>query len=669
MDQQIAQINAMINPKSVAVVGATNRPGSVGLACFRNLLNAGYQGVLYPVNPKALSVQGVKAYRTLTDVPDEIDMAVIIVPSHMVGSVVNEAADKGVKGVIVITAGFKEVGGEGVEMEKELKRISTERGVRLVGPNCLGIINTNPAISMNASFATKMPRPGKIAFVSQSGALCTAALDLADGRNIGFSKFISFGNKADVSEVDLLRCLKDDPDTDVICLYLEDISDGRAFIEVCREITWEAKKPMLAIKSGSSPEGAKAAASHTGSMAGSDMAYDAIFSQGGVQRVEGINNMFDRAIAFSRQPIPKGKRVAIVTNAGGPGIMATDALARSGLKLAELSDATKAELKANLPPTAAINNPVDVIGDATHDRYEKAIRAVLKDDNVDGAIVILTPQAMTDIKETAEIIPHAAQGIDKPVLTSFMGLVDVSEGVRFLEENGFPNYTFPQRAVRAMAAMTEFSWLQNLPRRRVRGSAADRESAAQIISQKLADTDRYLMTQAEANELLRCYGFPILPGCLAQSKKDLKGCSERVAFPWVMKIMSKDILHKSDAGGVKLKIQDLEQAEAAYDKIMASAKDYNPDAKIDGILVEKMAQKGIEVILGSTRDPKFGPICMFGLGGVLVEAFKDVSFRLAPMWEVSAEIMMDSVKAINILKGIRNIRRQTWTPSRTASCA
>ena len=646
-------IEAIMAPKSVAVVGATNRIGSVGLAVFRNILDSGYQGVIYPVNPKARSIQGVKAYPSISEVPDEIELAVIIVPSHVVPDTLEEAADKGVKGAVIITAGFKEIGGEGVELENRVKEVANRRGIRVVGPNCLGIINTNPKVSMNASFARINPKRGNIAFVSQSGALCTAALDVAAGRGIGFSRFISFGNKADVSEVDYLRYLKDDPDTQVILLYLEDISNGREFIEVCREITWEAKKPILAIKSGSSAEGAAAAASHTGSMAGSDSAYDAIFMQSGVQRVESINELFNYALAFSYQPAPAGDRIAIVTNAGGPGIMATDAVVRHGLKLAKFTEETEELLKECLPSTANIKNPVDVIGDAKHDRYEYALRWVMQDPNVDGAIVILTPQAMTDILRTAQIVPKVAANCQKPILSCFMGLVDVSEGVKYLESNGVPNYTFPQAAVRAMASMVKFGNLQQLESRRVRRMAADRKAAAEIIADKLGDKDRALLTQVEANEILRCYGFPVLRNQLVTTREQAGIASEQIGFPLVMKISSKDILHKSDAGGVKLNIKDVEMAQKAYDEIMANAKAYKKDAVIDGILMERMAEPGNEVILGASRDPRFGPICMFGLGGMFVETIQDVAFRLAPMWEVSAEIMIKSIKSYKFLQGVR----------------
>jgi acetyl coenzyme A synthetase (ADP forming)-like protein len=646
-------IESIMNPMSIAVVGATNRPGSVGLAVFRNILDAGFEGVLYPVNLKAKSIQSVKAYPKLMNIPDEVDLAVIIVPAEIVCSVMEEAGQKGVKGAIVISAGFREVGGRGVELENCLKEAVRKYDIRLIGPNCLGVINNNEKVRMNASFATKMPKAGNIAFISQSGALCTAVLDYAEGRNIGFSKFVSFGNKADVNETDLLRYLKDDPDTEVILMYLEDITNGREFLETAREITWEAHKPMLAIKSGRSAEGARAAASHTGALVGSDDAYDAIFYQSGILRVEGVAELFNRAIAFAKQPIPKGNRIAIITNAGGPGIMATDAVVRHNLKIATLSEETKQKLKQELPPTASIENPVDVIGDATHQRYEAAIRYVLMDENVDGAIVILAPQAMTDVLETAEIVPRVVKGINKPVLCSFMGIVDVSKGIQYLEEHDIPNYPFPEAAVRTMSSMAYYGNLLTLEKRKVRRVAADRDTATEIIKKKLTGRDSYYMSEKEASEFLQCYGFPVLKSILLKEPSEVDKAADELVFPVAMKISSPDIVHKFDVGGVRLKIKTKEEAKKAFEEIVANIKKFNPSAKIDGVIIERMAKGGVEVILGAVRDPKFGPICMFGLGGTFVEAIKDVTFRLAPMWEISAEIMIRTIKAYSILQGVR----------------
>jgi len=648
-------IESILSPKSIAVVGATNRPGSVGNAVFLNALNAGYQGILYPVNPRAAYIHSVKAYPRLEEIPDEIDMAVIVVPAEVVPSIVEEAARKKVKALIVISAGFKEVGGRGVELESHLKELVNKHGICMVGPNCIGVINTNEKARMNVSFTTKMPKPGNIAFISQSGALCSAVLGFAEARNIGFSKTICFGNKADVNEIDILKYLKGDPDTDVIIMYLEDISDGREFIEIAREIAWEAKKPMLAIKSGRSSEGSRAAASHTGSLAGSDLAYDAIFFQSGIQRVEVINELFDYAVAYSNQPLPKGNRIAIVTNAGGPGIIAADAAIRHGLSLAPLSENTQQKLKEHLPETASVQNPVDVIGDATHERYEAAIRHILMDDEVHGAIVILTPQAMTDVIETAQIVPRVAERIDKPVLCSFMGVMDVSEGIRYLEKHGIPNYAFPEDAVRTMASMVRFGKILRYERKQIRELPVDREAAAKIIKDKLGDKDRYFMPEYEANAILNCYGFPLLPGRLIQEPSQIAHVAEKIGLPVAMKISSPDIIHKFEAGGVQLKIKTIEDEKRSFEEIIENAKMFNPEADIQGVHMEKMARGGEEVILGAFRDPQFGPICMFGLGGEFVEAMKDVTFRLAPMWEISAEIMISSIKAYTILKGIRGV--------------
>ncbi|MBW2307376.1 MAG: acetate--CoA ligase family protein [Deltaproteobacteria bacterium] len=646
-------INAIMGPRSIAIVGASSRKGSVGNDVFRNVVNAEFQGVVYPVNPRAQYINSVPCYQSLADISGPVDLGIIIVPARSVPQVIEEAAQKGVKGLIIISAGFKEIGGEGAELENRVRNLVRKHGIPLIGPNCLGVINTHETVSMNASFSRWMPLPGNIAFISQSGALCTAVLDFAGGRKIGFSKFVSFGNKADINEIDLLEYLGNDPYTDVILMYLEDITDGRKFIEKASRITWEFEKPILALKSGRSEEGARAASSHTGSLAGSDAVYDAIFYQSGIQRLETIEELFDCANAFSTQSMPRGRKVAIITNAGGPGIMATDASIRHGLQLASLTAKTTELLQRSLPPTANIQNPVDIIGDAKHDRYEAAIRAVLMDKNVDCAVIILTPQSMTDIMETAEIIPRVTSGVAKPVTCSFMGVVDVSKGVEYLETHGIPNYPFPEAAVRSLASMCRFTEILNIPHREFEGLPVDREKAERLIQRFSGDHDyRYLM-EFEANQLLEMYGFPILPSRLIHNPSQLKEVLRELKPPVAMKISSPDIVHKFDVGGIKLNIRTEYQARKAYETIVGNIRERHPDARIHGIFVQKMANKGIEVILGSKRDRKFGALCMFGLGGTLVEIFKDVSFRLAPMWRASAEVMVRSVKSHELLKGYR----------------
>ena len=646
-------IDAIFSPASIAVVGATNRSGSVGQAVMRNLIQGEFQGVIHPVHPTLKSIYGVKAYPRLADIPDPVDLVVVIVKPEAVPGILAAASDKGTSGAVIITAGFKETGGKGAELEAKIQAIAARHGIRLVGPNCLGVINTDSRVRMNASFARKMPRPGNIGFISQSGALCTSVLDYAEGRKIGFSKFVSFGNKADVNEIDLLRYLGEDAQTRVICMYLEDLTAGQEFIRVAAEISWTKGKPILAVKSGTSTEGARAAASHTGSLVGSDSAYDAIFLQSGIQRVEGINELFHYAMAFSRQPLPRGRRIAIVTNAGGPGIMATDAAVRQGLKMAGFSAATTETLKACLPPTANIHNPVDVIGDATHERYENALTAVMQDENVDGAIVLLTPQAMTDILETARIVPNVARQTDKPILCSFMGIVDVSEGVAHLEANGIPNYVFPEAASRTMAAMVRFGERLRIGNRVMPRFDSDRDRAAGMIRQRLAENPSCYLPEREAADLLACYGLPLLKSRVVASADAIDDVAGTIRFPVAMKIVSREIIHKVDAGGVRLNIGDVDQARQAFAEIVANGRRFNPDAVIDGVLMQEMAGKGVEVIIGCARDAKFGPIVMFGLGGTFVEALRDVTFRLAPMHIASAENMIRGIKTFNILKGVR----------------
>jgi acetyltransferase len=648
------QLHKIFYPESVAVVGASTRPGTVGNDIFRNLLYAEFNGSVYPVNPKAKGICGVHCYASIADIPSTVDLAVLIVPASAVLATTQQAIDKGVKGLVVISAGFKEQGHEGAELEGKLRDLVQAAHVPLIGPNCLGIINTDPTVSMNAAFGRKMPNPGNLAFLSQSGALCTSVLDYAEERQMGFSKFISFGNKADVNEIDLLSYLAKDEKTKVIAMYLEDISDGRRFIETCDEIFWKTHKPMLCLKSGRSPEGAKAVSSHTGSLAGSDSVYDALLMQSGVQRVDTIAELFDNAALYCTQPLPKGNRVAIVTNAGGPGIMATDAAVRHGLKLAELSEATKATLKKSLPVTASLRNPVDVIGDARSDRYKAAVRTVLEDENVDMGMVILTPQSMTDIEETAAVVPESIKGINKPVVCSFMGAKDVAPGVAILRAAGVPNYHFPEDGIKSLAAADRLVALHEIPRREIPAfTDLDVEGAKKIVAQAIDGHEKQYLTQAECRPLFACYKLPLLKSGVATTSEEAAKLAESFGVPVVMKVMSADVIHKFDAGGVILNVHGAEEATAAYKKIHTNVKKAVPNAAIQGILVEEMARKGVEVILGASRDPRFGPLMMFGLGGTLVEVLKDVAFRLAPMWQISAERMVRQIRSFQVLDGFR----------------
>jgi acetate---CoA ligase (ADP-forming) len=649
-----SKLDAVFYPQSIAVVGASTRPGTVGNDIFRNLLYAEFNGSVYPVNPKAKAIVGVHAYATLADIPNSVDLAVLIVPAKGVLDVVDQAIAKGVKALVIISAGFKEIGPEGAALEAQVCDKVRAAGIPLIGPNCLGVINTEPQVSMNAAFGRKMPEFGNLAFLSQSGALCTSVLDYAEERQMGFSKFISFGNKADVNEIDLLDYLAKDEKTSVIAMYLEDVSNGRRFIETVRDIFWETHKPMLCLKSGRSPEGAKAVSSHTGSLAGSDSVYDALLIQAGVQRVDTIAELFDYAALYTTQPLPRGDRVAIITNAGGPGIMATDAAVRHGLKLAELSQATKEKLKPSLPTTASLHNPIDVIGDARADRYKAAVRTVLEDENVDMGIVILTPQSMTDIEETAAVVPDAVRGIDKPVVCSFMGAKDVAPGVKILRTAGIPNYAFPEDGVKSLAAANWLVALHEIPRRKMTVfNDLDVDGAKKIVAELLNDHPQRYLTQADCRPLLSCYGMPLLKSAVAKNVDEAAQAAVTFGVPVVMKVMSADVVHKYDAGGVILNVHGEEEARAAYKKILKNVEEHVPGAKIEAILVEEMAAKGVEVILGASRDARFGPLMMFGLGGTLVEVLKDVSFRLAPMWQTSAERMVRQIRSFKVLDGFR----------------
>lgn len=647
-------LEAIFRPKSIAVVGASNRQGSVGNAIFRNVLLGGYGGTLYPVNPKAPSVCGVHSYASIGAIPDDVELAVIIVPATTVSEVLEECGKKGVKGAVVVSAGFKEVGPEGLLLEKRAVEIARHYQMPLVGPNCLGVITTDSDIQLNASFARCMPKRGNIAFVSQSGALCAGILDYARGRDIGFSKFISFGNKADVTELDLLRYLATDDTTDVILMYLETLVDGRAFIELARTITGELphRKPILAIKSGRTQQGAAAARSHTGALAGSDSVYDAIFAQAGILRAETVEELFDFAVGFSRQPLPAGNRFAIVTNAGGPGIMATDAAIRHGLELAKLRPDTLETLRAKLPPTANVFNPVDVIGDATCDRYTAALEAVLADEDVDGVVVLLTPQSMTDIDAVAQTIGAIAPLHKKPVLASFLGHVDVSSGVHILEQHGIPNYQFPENASRSLAAMSRYTqWLKR-PRTHERRFKVNKEAVRDIFAKVRAD-GRTFLPELESLAVLEAYGFPILAHGLATTAAEAAKLFKKIGAPAVLKIVSPDVVHKVDVGGVLLNISTAEEARAGFNKITNGVTTKQPGARILGVEIVQMAPRGTEVILGISQDPVFGHIMMFGLGGTFVEVFKDVSFRLVPIRELGAHNMISSIRAAKVFEGFR----------------
>lgn len=643
-------LDAFFSPAAVAVIGASREETKLGYAVMRNLVTGGYPGRLFPINPKADEILGHKAYPSVLAVPEPIDLAVLVIPYQFVPGALRECAQKGVPAAVIISAGFREAGREGVEREREVIAIAKAAGIRIIGPNVLGVIDTHTPL--NATFAAGMPPSAPIAFMSQSGALGTAILDwsLAGGL-IGFSKFVSLGNKADVSEIDLLEAWADDPASRVILAYSEGLPNGQQFIEVARRVT--RGKPVVALKSGVTSAGSRAVSSHTGSLAGSEQAYRAAFQQAGVLRAENLEALFDIAQAFAYQPVAPGDRIAVVTNAGGPGILATDALEHAGLQLARLAPETVRMLTGFLPDAASAYNPVDVLGDARADRYAFALEKVLADPNVDAVLVILTPQAMTEIEATADLIGTQAAGQSvKPVLACFMGAARVQAGIDVLTRHGIPNYPFPERAVEALEAMSRYRGIRARPLPEYTRVEVDNARVAEVFAQARAE-GRVALGDMEARQVAEAYGLRVPASRLAATADEAVEAARAMGFPVVLKIASPDILHKTDIGGVKVNLTSPGDVRDAFDLIVYRAQRYEPDARIWGCQVQAMAPKGLEVLVGMNRDPQFGPLVTFGLGGVLVETLKDVTFRIAPFARREAEEMLSEIRAHALLDGVR----------------
>ena len=647
-------LDAIFRPQSIAVLGVTNTPGTVPHDIFVNLLTSHFNGVVYPVAPRRKHIAGVRAYDYVLDIPDPVDLAVLVFPGPVCERALTQCVEHGIKAAIIISAGFREVGQAGLAREDRIKTIASEGGMRLIGPNCLGVINTEPDVQLNASFARAMPASGRIGFLSQSGALCTAVLDYAAEKNIGFSKFVSLGNKADVGEVDLLRYLAADPQTSVILMYLEEISRGRELMRAAREIAGnhENPKPILAIKGGRTAAGAAAAQSHTGALAASAEVCDGVFEQSGIIRCASIEEMFNTAQLLAHQPLPRDNKIAIVTNAGGPGVMATDAAVGHGLKLASFSNETTEKLKAALPASANIKNPIDVIGDAREDRYIAALEAVFHDDNVSQVLVILTPQSMTNISAIARAICDIKRRFadsDKSLLCSFMGGKDVAPGIRILQEHGVPHYILPEWATDAMwHAVWYRDWL-NREVSEIKTYDVDRDKAAKIID---SAQDGYLL-ESQALEVLDAYGFPLVASEMTQSADQAVAAAERIGYPVVLRIVSPKIVHKIEMKGVILDLRNADEVRDAYTAMRANVLLHVQPEDIAGIMVRKMIPAGKEVILGVNRDPVFGHMLMCGLGGIYVEAFKDVTFRIVPIREAAARKMIKELRTASVLEGLR----------------
>ncbi len=636
------------NPRAVAVIGASESPTKIGHQVLANLVRSGFKGDVYPINPKADEILGLKCYASVLDIPGVLDLVVIVVPTALVAGVLEESGKKGAKGAVVITAGFREAGGEGPKREAQLLEIAHKYGMRIIGPNCLGFINTWTPI--DTSFAVEATGPGTIAFCSQSGALGTAVLDYALAGDINLSHFVSLGNKADVDEVDLLNAWREDEHTRVILAYIEGLKDGPAFMQAARQTV--RIKPVIAVKSGRTASGSKAVSSHTGSLAGADAAYDAAFRQAGVFRARSVQELFDYAIAFASQPVLKGNRIAIVTNAGGPGVMATDALEDNNLVLSQLLPETEAALAPGLPAAASTHNPVDVLGDAPSSRYLFALNIVLQDPGVDGILVILTPQSNTEVIQTAEALIQVSKNADKPILACWMGGKVSSTGADLLASNGVPNYPFPERAVAALGAMCQYYRFQQQPPLELEAFAVDKSAVANLFKAVRAD-GRNTIGDTEAQEILKAYGITTPKSAVGATPDEAVAYCREIGYPVVMKIASPDILHKSDVGGIIVGVKSDAEARQAFDTLIQRAKAAKPDATIWGAQIQEMVTNAREVIIGMNRDPQFGPLVMFGLGGIYVEVLKDVTFRVAPMPRIQAQEMVASIRTYKLLTGVR----------------
>lgn len=642
-------LNTFFNPRSVAIVGASRQKGKIGYEILMNMVKAGYEGYLYPVNAQADEIEGIRCYHDIPSIGVVPDLVVIAVPAKFVPEVMEQCGKVGVKAVIIVAAGFKEIGEEGKKIEEEVFHIAKRTDMRIIGPNCLGLIN--PGHHVNACFGSDLPAVGEIGYISQSGALLAAILDMANDKGIGFSKLVSIGNKVDVNELDLVRTFGDDPETTVIAGYLESIDNGNQFVKEAEEIS--LTKPIVLIKSGTTAAGAKAVSSHTGSLAGGEMAYESAFKRAGLIRATSIKQQFDYAVALAYQPLPQGSRVAVITNAGGPGIMATDSIEAKGLTFATLSDETKKRLREGLPKAANIHNPVDVLGDAGPERYELALDAVLDDPGVDAVLVVLTPQAVTDCNAVAEtVVRKTHEKLSKPVLAAFLGALKVRQASAILAKGRVPQYDSIEAAVQTIKVMTEYVRWKERPKRVVKLFAVNRRKVESIIERHRRQGLKEI-GEAEAKEILEAYGFVTPKDAIATTAEQAANIAEQIGFPVVLKIWSPDIIHKSDVDGVRVGLESRQEVKDIFDLMMFRIPQKRPDAKIMGVLVQEMCTGRQEVILGMNRDPQFGPLMMFGLGGTMVEVLKDVSFYLAPLTAEEARQMLIATKTYRMLKGVR----------------
>ncbi len=641
-------LEALFEPRSVAVVGASRDETKVGHLVLDNLIEGGFPGELYPVNPKVEEIHGLRCHASLSELPSVPDLVVVAVPAPIVPSVISECGRIGASVAVVITAGFKETGPEGAALERRVVEAAKAGGVRILGPNCLGVVSTHH--SLNASFAPAALTRGDIAVMSQSGAMGTAILDWAAGEGFGISHLVSLGNKADIDEADLMRAWAEDDEAAVVVSYLESVRDGSAFIGAAIELV--PRKPLIVLKAGGSDAGARAVSSHTGSLAGSERAYEAAFRRAGVLRAQTVEELFDFATGFSLQPLPRGGGLAIITNAGGPAIMATDACDRLGVPLASLSGETIDRLLDTLPRAAAVYNPVDVLGDAPASRYAEAAAVVSEDEGVGAVLCVITPQATTEPLKTANALADAHEGSDLPLYACVMGSAAVREAHSAFHERGVPTFPFPERAVATYSAMYGHAErLREPPAERPPASEPPPDAASAIVD--ATASDRHFLTADEVGRVARAYDIPLAPAELARDLGDARSCADGIGYPVVLKVSSPDIPHKTDVGGIRVGIEDETQLEHAFEDMLSTVRSRMPGADIWGVTVQKMVTGGRELVVGVDRDPTFGPLLMVGLGGVYVEVMRDVAFRLCPVTAEEAREMLAGLRSYGLLRGAR----------------
>jgi len=638
-------IDLFFTPKSVAIIGASSNPNKLSFGILKNLTSYGYQGKVYPINPKAKEILNLTCYPSILDVPEPVDLAVIVLPAHFILQVLKDCAEKGVHAVTIISGGFKEIGGEGISLELELLKVAHENNIRLIGPNCVGTVDLHSGL--NTSFINGLPPKGSIAFISQSGAVLGGAVDYLINKGIGFSHFVSLGNEADITETDMIEYFAGDPKVKAIMIYAESIRDGARFIEVTKKVT--PRKPVILIKAGRSEAGARAVSSHTGSLAGSQAAYQAAYKQSGVIFAETLDELYSIASGFEAQPLSAGPNVVIITNAGGPAALASDALEAQGMTLANLAQSTIDEIRKHVNPAAQVQNPIDMLGGASPEEYSIALEIALKDPHVDAVIPILVPQSLVNSGEVAEVFGKASRLSEKPMIACLMGKASLTKAFEVLIKYNVPAFPFPETCATVLGKMYKYTQIRDQTSTPEVHLPGDKSEVNLVLSKHT----NYALGEFETRPILQAYDIPVIPAQFAPTHDEALKIAEQIGYPLVMKIVSPNILHKSDSGGIALNLKNVDEVRTAYNNMFATVKKHQPDAVIDGVLIQKMASGGQEVIIGMKRDPNFGPLMMFGMGGIYVELFKDIAFRVAPITQKDAFEMIEETSAGKLLKGIR----------------